>query len=557
MTINTKKYIEEYVKIRDKSGKIVDFKLNRGQQKLYDAIKKQSQEHKPIRCIILKARQIGFSTLTEAIIFKNTATKFNVNSGIITHKEEATTNLFNMSKRMYDNLPQEMKPSIKASNAKEIIFDNDTGKGLKSKIKCMTAGSNGVGRSDTFNYLHISELAFWGDSAKETTIGLFQAVPNLPNTMIVIESTANGFEYFKELWDMAVSGKSDFVPVFVGWNELDDYQMPYTGFELTIDEKKLRKTYNLSLEQITWRRWCIANNCGGDIEQFKQEYPICPEEAFISSGTCIFNKEIVINRINELRGIRPVIKRGYFIYDYNDEMPKGKKISNIKWVNDKNGYIEIYELPNIYKYTIGGDTAGEGSDWFTGHVLNAKTGKQVARLRHQMNEDLYVKQMYCLGYMYSSKNRQTGIATPALMCIESNFSSYPNKEIVRLGYSNMFVREKEDRFSGIIDKSYGFRTTTVTRPVILAELVKIVRESVYLINDIDTLEEMLTFVRNEKGRAEAQLGSHDDLVMGLAIAYYSRSQVVFDIEPINIEQRFDFKPTEQIGYDYGERIEVI
>ena len=553
MNINTKKYIEKYIKIRDKAGKIIDLKINQGQQKLYDAIKKQNEEGKPIRIIVLKARQIGFSTLTESIIFKNTATKFNVNAGIITHKEEATTNLFNMSKRVYDNLPDNMKPSLKRSNAKELIFDNDEGTGLKSKIKCMTAGSSGVGRSDTFNYLHISELAFWGNNAKETTIGLFQAVPNLPNTMIIIESTANGFEYFKELWDMASNGESDFVPVFVGWNELDDYRMPYTGFELTDYEKNIQKIYNLSLEQLSWRRWCIKNNCGGDEQQFKQEYPINPQEAFISSGNCIFDKEIVINRIQKLP--KP-LKIGYFEYKYDDTMPIGRKIYDIQWVNDKNGYIEIYETPNIYKYCIGGDTAGEGSDWFTGHILNAKTGKQVARLRHQMDEDLYVRQMYCLGYYYQSKDKE-GRITPALMCIESNFSSFPNKELVRLGYTNMFVREKEDRFSGVIDKSYGFKTTSVTRPVIIAELVKIVRESVELIFDKLTLEEMLTFVKNEKGRAEAQQGAHDDLVMGLAIAYYARNQVVFDIEPITVAQAFNFKSEEPIGYDYGEEIVVI
>lgn len=554
MNINTKQYIEKYIKIRDKAGKIIDLKINKGQQKLYDAIKKQHNEGKPIRIIVLKARQIGFSTLTESIIFKNTATKFNVNSGIITHKEEATTNLFNMSKRMYDNLPDDMKPSLKRSNAKELIFDNDEGTGLKSKIKCMTAGSSGVGRSDTFNYLHISELAFWGNNAKETTIGLFQAVPNLPNTMIVIESTANGFEYFKELWDMAVKGESDFIPVFVGWNELTDYQMPYTGFELTEEEKELQRIYNLSLEQLQWRRWCINNNCGGDEQQFKQEYPINPQEAFISSGNCIFDKQIVINRVQELP--KP-LKIGYFEYKYDDTMPAGKKITDIRWVNDKNGYIEIYEVPNIYKYCIGGDTAGEGSDWFTGHVLNAKTGKQVARLRHQMDEDLYVRQMYCLGHYYQYKNQRTGVITPALMCIESNFSSFPNKELVRLGYSNMFVREKEDKYTGIMDKSYGFKTTSITRPVIIAELVKIVRESVELINDKLTLEEMLTFVRNEKGRPEAQQGAHDDLVMGLAIAYYSRTQVIFDVEPIEVSQAFNFKSEEPLEADYGEEIVIV
>ncbi len=554
MSINAKKYIEQFIKIRDKSGKIIDLKINQGQQKLYDAIKRQAQEKKPIRIIVLKARQIGFSTLTESIIFKNTATKFNVNAGIIAHKEEATTNLFNMSKRMYDNLPEEMKPALKKSNAKELIFDNYDGTGLKSKIKCMTAGSIGVGRSDTFNYLHISELAFWGNNAKETTVGLFQAVPNLPNTMIVIESTANGFNYFKQLWDMAVRGESDFIPVFVGWNELDDYKMPYTGFELTEEELQLQKMYDLSLEQLTWRRWCIKNNCGLDEEKFKQEYPINPQEAFISSGTCKFNKEIVINRIQELP--KP-LKIGYFEYDYNDAMPVGKKISNIRWINDKKGFIAIYETPNIFKYCIGGDTAGEGSDWFVGQVLNAKTGKQVARLRQQTDEDLYVKQMYCLGYYYSNKNLKTGITTPALMCIESNFSSYSNKELSRLGYSNLFVREKEDRFTGVMDKSFGFRTTSITRPIVIAELVKIVRESAYLINDKLTLEEMLTFIVNENGRAEAQEGSHDDLVMALAIAYYSRNQVVFDNEPITVTQKFGFKEEIPSGYDYGEEIVVI
>ena len=256
----------------------------------------------------------------------------------------------------------------------------------------MTAGSNGVGRSDTFNNLHLSELAFWECDKKVALNGIFQAVPNLPNTMIIIESTANGYEYYKEMWDKAVAGENDFIPVFVGWNEMEEYKMEYTGFQLTKEEEKLQKQYNLSLEQLTWRRWCIKNNCGGDIELFKQEYPINPQEAFISTGSCIFNKEAIIDRIQELD--KP-LRQGYFIYDYD-----GLKISNIKWVPDtKNGYIKIYEVPNspeVSKYCIGGDTAGEGSDYFVGQVLNAKTGRLCATLRQQMDADLYTKQMYCL-----------------------------------------------------------------------------------------------------------------------------------------------------------------
>ena len=546
MNINTKKYIEKYVKIRDKSGRIIDFKLNEPQQKLYDIIKQLKKEGKPVRIIILKARQMGFSTLTESILFKETATKFNINTGIVAHKEEATTNLFNMSKRIYDNLPDAMKPTKKASNAKELIFDNQEGTGLKSKIKCMTAGADGVGRSDTFNNLHISELAFWGN-AKETMLGLMQAVPNLPNTMVIIESTANGYEYFKEIWDKAVRKENDFIPLFVGWHELEEYQMPYSGFELTPEEKQLQETYNLSLDQLTWRRWCIANNCGGDIEQFKQEYPMNPHEAFIVSGTSVFDKEQLVLR---LETIPKPLKVGYFSYTYNDEKPAGQKISNIKWVNDPNGYIRIYQVPDSpvqTKYCIGGDTAGDGSDYYTGHVLDAKTGMQVATLKQQFDADLYTKQMYCLGKYYKD----------ALIGIEANFDSFPLMELQRLGYKNQYVREKIDEYTGRTEKRYGFKTTSITRPTILSSLIEIVREHIDLINDKDTLEELLTIIRNEKGRIEAPVGGHDDQMMGLAIAHYIRTQVVFMEEPITTPYRFNFNTEKPPEGEIGEEIIVV
>ena len=123
MNINTKKYIEEFLKIRDKNSQIIDFKLNLPQQKLYNVIKEQKKLGKPVRIIILKARQMGFSTLTEGILFKETVTKKNINTGIITHVEEATTNLFNMSKLFYNELPEGFKPQILNSNAKELIFN--------------------------------------------------------------------------------------------------------------------------------------------------------------------------------------------------------------------------------------------------------------------------------------------------------------------------------------------------------------------------------------------------------------------------------------------------
>lgn len=545
MSINTKAYIENYIKIRDKKGNVVPLKLNEPQLKYYNIIRKLYMERKPIRIIILKARQMGFSTETEAIIFKNVVTHHNYNAGIVAHKEDSTTNLFNMSKRMLEYLPEDIKPEQKKSNAKELVFNNSEGTGLDSKIKCMTAGGKGIGRSDTFTALHLSELAFWEGNKKETMTGLLQAVPNTPESMIIIESTANGYEYFKEMWDRAVAGKSDFYPLFIGWNELKEYSMPYTGFKLTKEEVDLQEQYNLTLEQLTWRRWCIENNCSGDINQFKQEYPICPEEAFLSTGNCYFNKENIINRINNVPN--PII-RGKFNCFYD-----GIRIRNQKFLEQEDGEIQIYEYPeNRVPYVIGGDTAGEGSDYFTAHVINNITGKQVAVLKQQHNEIEYVKQVYCLGMFYNK----------ALIGLENNFSTYPTQKLTELNYPNQYVRKKEDVYNTKYEKSFGFRTTSITRPYILANLQEIVHDSIEVINDKDTLREMLTFIINEKGRMEAEQGYHDDLVMALAITYYIRSQQQmkkFDREPKyndlddEINKVFG-KDTSYIEEDYGDDI---
>lgn len=545
MSINTKQYIESYVKIRDKNNNIVPLKFNEPQLKYYNIIKNLHEKHKPIRIIILKARQMGFSTATESIIFKNVVTKHNYNAGIVAHKEDSTSNLFNMSKRMLENLPDTIKPEQKKSNAKELVFNNDNSTGLDSKIKCMTAGGKGIGRSDTFTALHLSELAFWEGNKQDTLLGLLQAVPNTPDSMIIIESTANGYDYFKELWDKAVAGENDFYPLFVGWNELEEYKMPYSGFTLTSEEKELQKQFNVSLEQLEWRRWCIKNNCGGDIEKFKQEYPISPDEAFLSTGKCYFNKSNIINRINEVK--EPLIQGSFYcFYD-------GLRIRGRKFTEEEKGNIKIYKYPeNNVPYVIGGDTAGEGSDYFTAHVINNITGEQVAVLKQQYDEIEYVKQIYCLAMFYNK----------ALIGIETNFSTYPIQKLIELNYPKLYVRKKEDTYISKHEKSFGFKTTAITRPLILANLQEIVKDEIDKIYDKETLKEMLTFIVNKNGRAEAEEGYHDDLVMGLAIAYYIRPQQTMKKIKTENEQLDEsiFKEfgqdNEYIEDDYGSQIEV-
>ena len=259
-------------------------------------------------------------------------------------------------------------------------------------------------------------------------------------------------------------------------------------------------------------------------------------------GKTVFDAQKLQER---LQAIAKPLKVGYFTYNYD-----GLRISDIKWVNDKDGYINIYQVPDvpaITQYCIGGDTSGDGSDFFTAHVLDARTGNQVAALKQQFDPDEYTKQMYCLGKYYKD----------ALVGIEANFDSFPIRELQRLGYNNQYVREAQDTNTGRVEKRFGFKTTSLTRPTIISQLIEIVREHTETINDKDTIEELLTIVRNEKGRIEAPEGGHDDQMMGLAIAHEVRRQVSFAEEVINVQPQFTFNIEKPRTEDFEGYIEIV
>ena len=190
-------------------------------------------------------------------------------------------------------------------------------------------------------------------------------------------------------------------------------------------------------------------------------------------------------------------------------------------MEDGAGYISIYKEPEPgAPYCIGGDTSGDGSDYFVGQVIDNRDGQQVATLRHQFDEDIYARQMYCLGKYYNN----------ALIAVEVNFSTHPVKELARLGYTHQYVREVEDDYRGRLRHSFGFRTDKATRPNMIALLVSEAREDITKIVDRDTLLEMLTFIRDENTRPVAQDGAHDDCVMALGIAHYIRPHQTKEIE---------------------------
>lgn len=255
-----------------------------------------------------------------------------------------------------------------------------------------------------------------------------------------------------------------------------------------------------------------------------------------TTGKSVFDNKLIARRLGVLPKPAAV---GSFEYDYD-----GLEISNIRWVDDPHGFITLWRKPEDgVPYVIGGDTAGDGSDAFAGHVLDNTSGEQVAVLWHRFDEDLYSRQMYCLGMYY---NR-------ALIGIETNFSTYPVMELQRLKYPRQYVRETVDTYTKKVQKKYGFNTNTKTRPIIISELITTTRETqMEMINHKGTLEEMQTFVRSESWKPEAEDGAHDDLVMSLAIAHHIRPQQRY-LRELPAEKEVDWSKSQWEDYRKADK----
>ena len=558
-----KKYPEKLIELEfvvvDKNQQTMPFFLNEVQYEFIKILNKAKYDFEKglitdISLLILKGRQQGFTTLVTAYQLSCSILNRNFQGFTLADKSDNSEAIFqNKAKYPYSQLPDTLKPTEKFNNRKQLLFEK-----INSSWAVDTATKD-VGRSRTVNFFHGSECAFWKDGIASIQAALGEAFTK--NCIKIYESTAKGYNDYQKMWDSGVH-----INCFFEWWKTKEYRIiipteeTKEEFIKNIDSKTdwiftrlkwLRDDKKLEIEQLYWYYKKYEGYI--DKELIKQEYPCTPREAFLLSGANVFDTEKLLKRIDELN--KP-LKTGYFTYNYD-----GNKITDIKWINDKNGYINIYEVPNspkTTKYCIGGDTAGEGSDYFTAHVLDAKTGKQVAVLKHQFDADLYVKQIYCLGKYYSTPT-QYGTKEEALIGIEANFDSFPIRELTRLGYMNQYVREKIDEYTGKTEKRFGFKTTSITRPTIISSLIEMVREHTELLNDKDTLEELLTIVRNEKGRIEAPEGGHDDQMMGLAIAYEIRNQVVFIQEPINVNPQYHFniEKKQETRYDYGVEETII
>jgi len=267
-------YAPRCLRIRTKAGSVAPLCLNEAQKYADKRLNDQLARTGRVRALFLKGRQQGCSTYVEARFFHKTTHRRGTKAFILTHLDDATNNLFGMAKRFYEHCPEVVRPSIAASNAKELVFNL-----LDSGYKVGTAGSKGVGRSDTIQLFHGSEVAYW-PNADAHVAGALQAVPDEAGTEIILESTSNGRKgLFYEMCERAMRGDGEYILVFIPWFWQREYRKAVTAdFKPTGDELSYGAAYALDNEQLAWRRAKIGELLG--VHNFRREYPATPEEAF-------------------------------------------------------------------------------------------------------------------------------------------------------------------------------------------------------------------------------------------------------------------------------------
>lgn len=550
---NPELLIEMVFVIVDKDKNTVPYFLNEVQKNFIKRLNVAIEDFNQgkllhLRFLVLKGRQQGFTSVITAYQLACTLIKKNFTGFTLADTADNVRAIFqDKAKYIYNNLPNVLKPTEKYNSKTEMFFEK-----LNSSWRINVATSQ-VGRSRTINFFHGSEAAFWNCLISDTQSSLGEALTK--NSIQILESTANGYNEFKDLWD-----SGEWINCFYEWWKTTEYRNTFESFEIqteflnNIENKQdwiwkrlkwLKDVKQLDDEQLYWYYNKYNNYLKKDL--IKQEYPCTPEEAFLNSGNCVFDAELLTYRKEELQEeykIKPY-KQGFFEFRWNDEEAKDCIInSSIKFVENPLGMIKIYEKPKpTGYYVLGGDTAGDGSDYNTGTCLDNTTGKRVATLRTQVNADIYTYQMYCLGMYYNK----------ALESIEINFNTFPVLELKRLKYPHLYIREEYDSISKKMQQKYGWKTDRNTRPLLISTEQAMIRDHIELFTDIVMIQECLSFIYDENMRPDAMPGKHDDLLFSDMIAEATRWQQKVEIISQNKLEGY-FTPTEleDLGYKDAE-----
>lgn len=505
-----------------KSGTKELFSMNRAQKDFFEKsiADPKNQYH---RNIILKSRQLGFTTFIDLHILDEILFNTNREGLIIAHKVEDAREIFD---RKIDfairNMAEEVKGAffkLQRNSAKKIQVVVDYGPEAGSTSSIQVSAS---GRSGTYFYVHISEFAklcvAYPQKALEVETGTFPAVPF--DGYIYIESTAEGmagrfYEMFNDNWltrDTITPMKSRvmFKPWFYNW-QYDDIEMekiteniPTSSMEVgEIDFAEYQKEHNLTDREITYYYMKYlqmgGKNSTDSIHKLHQEYPTTPEEAFLSTGQTYFPTSKVFSLLQTTSG------------GVKGELVPNEK-GDVIFNELSTGRLEVFNKPKLgTRYIIGGDTA-EGlshGDSQVLYVINHQTEECDAIYKSNVPPDEFITEAYNIGKYYNW----------ALLGIESNKDGlWVNDGLDKLGYVNLYYRKVFDDITKNVTKFFGWKTTSATRPFCLAAL-----KAVFLRKNSGfapaLLFEMVTFIRNMKGRPEALAGKNDDVVMAAAIGY--------------------------------------
>lgn len=551
-------FVERNLVIKHKMTKqLVPFReiLNWEQERLLEMVISDLIHGVPVRYIILKARQMGISTLIEALCYWWTSTHRYVTSVIIAHEKNAVSTLYKMFRRYYEYSHPHFQPDRKYNTKSDLVFDvsdeikkeyadqNMTPPGLQSEIKTMVA-AEGKGRADNINFFHGSEVAFWDDSADITSSAL-QAVPMSPESFVFLESTANGIGgYFYDECQLAMRGESQFKFVFFAWHSHFEYELPATEEDLGHFDDEEMDLLELFLangypadswwRKIAWRRR-KKMEFRTDPKKFYQEYPSTPEEAFLASGRPVFDTKT-------LQQMEKIAHAAAKTHPYicgevvkNDDPSSADKFifREYRRVGESDPTpFRVWNLPEPKKrYAIGVDVSegieiessrGKEPDYSVIDVTDIETGKTVARWRGYIDPDLLGEVVFNIGMFYNKalvapEINNHGIATAAYL--KNNF------------YRNMYMREsaEDDQFQ-VRTAKFGWRTDKKTKPVMISEMQRAIREGDIIDLDLVFIRECLSYVKRDDGSMAAQEGQHDDTVMAKAIALQMANWSAYDTD---------------------------
>lgn len=533
------------VMIRDKeSGHRIPFRLNAPQRRFLAMLEEDRRAERPIRIVMLKARQWGGSTLVQMYFaYLQIIQLRNWHSIICSHVRDTSATIRAMYAAMLRDYPEQYwdeddAPRLKtvsgSSSKQEIV-------GRGSTIDISSACAPDALRGNDFALAHLSEVAFWPDSPRRSIVDAIRtvagSVPLLPNTAIILESSADGIgNYFHTLWLDSSKGQTAFQTIFVPWLEIARYRLDLSAdpdrrralAESLTEYEKALVAQGATLGQIAWRRKKRGEYPSD--EAMAAEFPATDIEAFVNTGSGVFNPA-------DCERLRLDCRTPEFTGRLSGAALTGPlAMKSISLIPDPNGALEIWQqpdpsaLPGRYVVTvdIGGRSAK--SDWSVIAVMDRGEGPDaipevVAQWRGHADHDIVCWQAAAIATYYHT----------ALLVIESNSlesggvaaaddASFYILGQLRDAYPRLYFREKKETTARGYESRPGFHTGRHTKVAALSALIAALRDSGYVERSELAVNEMLTYQLTPDGRYEARRGYHDDILMTRAISLYVISQ---------------------------------